>query len=168
MEQAQLLQLREALKRIFSFPITNITFKELQTTIFTILNQDRDLSNEVLNTLLNGNVQQENKPFLKTLADEFSVQARLSKDILEKGEFINFMSSDLLRQGDLALFTNQLRRLDGETFHFFSDPEGIVRIIEHFIGRLEEIGRVDKSKKFIKEHETNIKKLRERLKGLFS
>lgn len=170
----QLKLVKNSLKRIFSLPITRSTFKEVQSTIFNAVDRDQDNANSLLESLMTGEMKQngetppESRQTMESLIDEFCIPTRLSRDILEKGEFINFMSSDLLRQGNTALFTNYVRRVDGEQFQFFAEPEGFIRLLEHFTGRLEEIQRIDKSKKFLKGHAEELEKLKERIDQLIS
>lgn len=167
LEETQVKQLMGAFKRIFSLPITKSTFKELQTAIFNILQQDQDKSTTVIESLLNGEAAQGIKQGkFQDFIEEFSIPTRMSRDILEKGEFINFMSSDLVRQGNKALFINYVRRVDGEHFQFFAEPEGVIRLLEHFTGRLEEISRADKSNKFLEGHSEELKRLRDRFEKL--
>lgn len=170
-EENQIIQLKKGLQRVFAFPISYTTFKEMQTTVFSLVNQSEEKANEVLHALLSGEIKKsegESKNTLSTLVDEFGIPARLSRDVLEKGEFINFMSSDLLRQGDRALFTNHVRRVDGACFRFFSEPEGILRLLEHFTGRLEELNRGDKNKVFLKGYKEELRRLKERIEALNS
>lgn len=165
-EETQLTTLKNSLKRVFSLPITRSTFKEVQSTIFNTVERDQDKANLLIESFLNGTSKESESPEIQDVVNEFSIPIRLSRDILEKGEFINFMSSDLLKQGNKALFTNYVRRVDGEHFQFFAEPEGIIRLLEHFTGRLEEIGRVDKSNRFLKAHNEDLEKLKERIEEL--
>ncbi|MBA3720963.1 MAG: DUF5414 family protein [Parachlamydiaceae bacterium] len=172
-QEEQLQKMKRALQRVFSLPITRSTFKEIQTTVFTFTSQDKDDANMVLEAILSGEVKLDGKSkekvngkLLKEIVDEYCIPTRLSKDVLEKGEFINFMSSDMLRQGNAILFTNDIRRVDGEHFQFFSEPEGIIRLIEHFTGRLEEINRLDNAKEFLKGHSNELLALKDRYEKL--
>jgi hypothetical protein len=169
-EKEQIQQLRYMLKRVYALPITQSTYKEVQTTIYNVCNQSTESANRVLEALLRAQAPtgQGDEQGITLLIEEFSVPTRLSKDILEKGEFINFMSSDLLQQGNRALFINHIRRVDGKHFQFFSEPEGILRLLEHFTGRLEEIKQADPSKNFLESHATEIAALNKRFSDLAS
>jgi hypothetical protein len=169
LEDQDLRQLTLNLKRIFSFPLTKLTFKEIQRSIFTTVREDKDKANQVLESLLNGIPSQANQPDspFNQFIEEYTLPTRLARDVLEKGEFISFLSSDLVNPPH-PLFINQLRRMDGEEFQFLTEPEGIIHLLKHFLGRIEELHRLDKSKTFIKAHSPELRLIKDKLDKLLS
>lgn len=166
LEEQEARHLEQAFNRIFSFPITKLTFKEIQRSVFTVTKENRDKANQVLEAFLTGNSKQEDQDqAFKELADQFSAKVRLARDVLEKGEFISFLSSDLINPTH-PLFINQVRRIDGEEFQFLTEPEGIIHLLKHFIGRVEELQRIDKTKAFMKHQSNELKSIRDRLDQL--
>ena len=73
--------------------------------------------------------------------------ARLAKEVFERGEFVNIITSDLVTQEEQFAFVNRLRRIDGEEFVFMSDPQNTVHLVTHFVGRLYELEKNPKVEK---------------------
>lgn len=165
LQEQDIDHLGQAFKRIFAFPVSRISFKEVQRSIFMIAKEDRDKANQIMDALLNGEAKQDKNPDLQDLINEFTPLVRLSKDVLEKGEFISFLSSDLVNPSH-PLFINQIRRIDGQEFQFLAEPEGIVHLLKHFVRRIEELQRMDKGNQFFKNQATELKELRNRLDKL--
>ncbi len=170
LEEDEIKQLTQILKRTFALPITKSTYNEIQRSIFKAVDENVDRANEVLVSLLGGEVKKDNdnSPDSPTqdFLDEFSVQVRLAKDIYERGEFLNFISSEVINARNNVLFSNFIHKLDGNQFQFLTDPEGIVQLASHFLGRVEEIKRIDKSKRFIKNKKEDLQNLKERLEHI--
>ncbi len=168
LEKKDIDQLRQVFRRIFSLPVTRSSFKEIQRSIFTAVGEDKNKANEVLDALLNGEQDKSSSSNFQELIEEFGVRTRLAREVLERGEFINFLSSDLINPGQHILFVNFIRRIDGQEFQFLTEPEGIVYLLKHFLGRIEEIQRIDKSKEFIKNQANDLKELKDKLDKLIS
>lgn len=167
LEDKEVNLLTQILDRIFSFPITKMTFKEVQRNVFTVVGEDREKANQVLKALVTGQLAKDSSNAFRNFVEEFGVRARLSRDVLEKGEFINFLSSDLINPSN-PLFVNQIRRMDGQEFQFLTEPEGILHLIRHFIGRVEEFNKADQSKNFIKNHAGELEEIKNDLDKLMA
>lgn len=147
MDDKKLANVKKGLKRVFSMPITRSTFRELQNALIATTEGDRDMANTVLESLMVG--ESKSGGGLRTIIDEFSVQAQLSRDVFEKGEFINMITSDILTQPGNVVFSNRIRRVDGEEFHFITDIESTVQLLVHFIGRLQELEKTEPTKEIL-------------------
>ncbi len=168
----QLLMVLEGnLKRIFAMKITRSTFRELQNVIFSCAGQNRDLATFLFETLLSGQAKpaptnERHKAILDELVREFTIPARLAKEVFERGEFISMVTSDAITQQDEIALFNRLRRIDGEEFAFLSDTENTVHLLHHFVGRLFELEKNPSGKKQLEKHKKELGVLAERLKQL--
>jgi hypothetical protein len=168
LEEHEAQQLYQAFKRIFSLNISKSTFKEVQRTIYTATKENREKTEQIVEVLLNGpnySVERIDSNF-KKIIEEFGAPVRLARDVIERGDFISFLSSDLIAPSDRPLFINFIRRVDGEELQFLTEPEGVIHLIKHFIARLEELKRFDPDKKFAPEQTRDLQKLKERLENV--
>lgn len=159
------------MKRIFAMKITRSTFRELQNVILTCANQDQQIANFLFETLMTGQIKQplsseKHRLVLEEVIKDFTIPARLSKEVHERGEFINIITSDLVNQGDQYAFLNRIRRIDGDEFIFLSDPQNTLHILQHFVGRLHELKKAPKGDELLSKHKDELTFIRERLKQL--
>lgn len=159
------------LKRIFALKISRSTFRELQNVILACANQNQALANFLFETLLTGQIKgnitnEKHREIIEECTKLFTIPARLAKEIYERGEFINIVTSDLVTQGDESAFLNRVRRIDGEEFTFLSDPANTVNLVQHFVGRLQELESNPKAKEHLNQHKEALKLASERLKQL--
>src|SRR5436190_1812662 len=82
--------------------------------------------------------------------------SRFTKEVSERGDFVNILTSDLLAKGDQFIFMNHLRRIDGTEFDFMSDPQNTVNVANHFIGRLLELDKNPKGKIALSNHKKEL------------
>lgn len=159
------------MRRIFAMKISRSTFREIQNTILNCVDQNKDLANFLFETLLTGQIKsdianEKHHEILEEIIKNFTIPARLAKEVFERGEFINIITSDLVSQEDEFAFLNRIRRIDGEEFVFMSDPQNTVHIVNHFVGRLYEIDKNPKAKEALKEFKKDLALMSERLKQL--
>lgn len=159
------------LRRIFAMKITRSTFREIQNVILNCVNQNKELGNFLFETLLTGQLKGEitnekHREIIEEVIKNFTIPARLAKEVLERGEFINIITSDLVNQEDQYAFVNRLRRIDGEEFLFMSDPQNTVHLVNHFVGRLSELDKNPKAKEELSKYKKELSMLGERLKQL--
>jgi hypothetical protein len=159
------------LKRIFAMKVTKSTFRELQNVIMTIANQNKETANFLFETLLTGQIKEgvtneKQNEMLEEIIKDFTIPSRLAKEVFERGEFVNMITSDLVAQQEEVAFLNRLRRIDGEEFLFLADPQNVVHILQHFIGRLYEIDKAPPGKGKLEKHKKELALLSDRLKQL--
>ncbi len=159
------------LKRIFAMKITRSTFRELQNVILNCANQNKDLANFLFETLFTGQIKGEivsekHREVLDEVIKDFTIPARLSREVHERGEFVNIITSDLVWQEEQFAYLNRVRRIDGEEFIFLSDGQNTVHLASHFIGRLVELENHPKAKPELEKYKKELKVLAERLKQL--
>lgn len=159
------------MKRIFAMKISRSTFRELQNVILNCVNQNKDLANYLFETLLTGQIKgdisnEKHREILEDVIKNFTIPARLAKEVSERGEFINIITSDMITQEDQFAFINRLRRIDGEEFVFMSDPQNTVHLVNHFVGRLQELEKNPKGKPELNKFKKELSMLSERLKQL--
>lgn len=130
------------LKRIFATPIGYTTFREFQNIVFNCANNNQDTANFFFEMLINGKLTQEvadhQKKSAESLISQFMMVVRVAKDVHERGEFINFITSDMLAQQDRCVFLNRLARVDGQEFLLMSDVQNTCHLIRHLLARLLE------------------------------
>jgi len=159
------------LRRIFAMKITRSTFRELQNVILSCANQNKDIANFLFETLLTGQIRasipnENHREILEELIKDFTIPARLAKEVYEQGDFINIITSDLLSQQDQYAFINRLRRIDGEEFTFMSNPQNTLHLLQHFAGRLLELEKAPKGKEELDKFRKELGLVADRLKQL--
>lgn len=159
------------MRRIFAMKISRSTFRELQNVILNCVNQNKDLANFLFETLLTGQIKGEvanekHQEILEEVIKNFTIPARLAKEVHERGEFVNIITSDMVSQEDHYAFLNRIRRIDGDEFVFMSDPKNTVDLVNHFVGRLYEMAKNPKAKNELEEFKKELNMLGERLKQL--
>lgn len=159
------------LKRIFAMKITRSTFRELQNVILSCTNQNKEMANFLFETLLTGQIKhkitnEKHREILEDVIKDFTIPARLAKEVNERGEFVNIITSDLLTQEDQFAFLNRIRRIDGEEFVFMSDTQNTLHLLHHFVGRLFELDNAPKGKEELGKYKKEIKVIAERLKQM--
>lgn len=159
------------MRRIFAMKITRSTYREIQNVILTCANQNKEIANFLFETLLTGQVKGEipNEKHLEILEEvikNFTIPARLSKEVHERGEFINIITSDMVSQEEQFAFLNRVRRIDGEEFVFLSDTQNTIHLATHFIGRLMELEKNSKAKAEIDKFKKELSLMAERLKQM--
>ncbi len=159
------------MRRIFAMKITRSTFREMQNVILNCTNQDKDLANFLFETLLTGQFKtpitnEKHREILEDVIKNFTIPARLAKEVFERGEFINIITSDLISQQEQYAFLNRLRRIDGEEFVFLSDPQNTMHLLQHFTGRLIELEKAPQGKEQLAQFKKEISLIAERLKQI--
>lgn len=159
------------MRRIFAMKITRSTYRELQNVILNCANQNKDLANFLFETLLTGQIKatvpnEKHREILEDVIKNFTIPARLSKEVYERGEFVNIITSDLVTQQDQSAFLNRLRRIDGEEFIFMSDTQNTVHLVQHFVGRLYELENSKNAKEELAKHKKELGLIADRLKQL--
>lgn len=159
------------MKRIFAMKISRSTYREIQNVILSCTNQNKEIANFLFETLLTGQIKGEisNEKHIEILEEvikDFTIPARLSKEVHERGEFVNIITSDMVTQEDQFAFLNRVRRIDGEEFVFLSDTQNTVHLATHFIGRLYELVNNSKGKVELDKYKKELSLLAERLKQM--
>ncbi len=159
------------MRRIFAMKVSRSTFREMQNVILNCVNQNKDLANFLFETLLTGQIKGEvtnekHQEIIEEVIKNFTIPARLAKEVAERGEFINIITSDLVSSEDQFAFVNRLRRIDGEEFAFMSDPENTMHLLNHFAGRLYELEKNPKAKTELQKFKKELGILGDRLKQL--
>lgn len=134
-----------SLKRIFAMKLSRSTFREVQNIVFKVAAGDREFVTDIFEALFTGNI----KPSLtndslvqdhmKEICKNYTILVRLAKEIYERGDFVNMVTSDLVTQENEVAFLNRIQRIDGEEFMFITDPASCVHLLQHFFARLQEL-----------------------------
>ncbi len=159
------------LRRIFAMKITRSTFRELQNVLLNCTNNNKELANYLFETLLTGQIKgtlnnEKHQEVLEDVIKHFTIPARLAKEVHERGEFINIITSDLITQQEECALFNRIRRIDGEEFVFLSDPQNTVHLLQHFVSRLQEFQTQDKGREALAKLKKELSIIGERVKQL--
>jgi len=159
------------MRRIFAMKISRSTFRELQNVILNCTNQNKEVANFLFETLLTGQIKasipnEKHREILEEVIKNFTIPARLAKEVYERGEFINIITSDLVTQQDQSAFLNRLRRIDGEEFIFMSDTQNTLHLVQHFVGRLYELQSNKNAQAELAKYKKELGLIAERLKQL--
>ncbi|AAF39669.1 hypothetical protein C6H88_04505 [Chlamydia muridarum str. Nigg] len=158
------LLLEGNLKRIFATPIGYTTFREFQNVIFNCAQGQQELANFLFEMLINGKLLQElpagQKQSAQSLIVQFMMLIRVAKDIHERGEFINFITSDMLAQQERCVFLNRLSRVDGQEFLLMTDVQNTCHLIRHLLSRLLEAQKNPIGEKNLQEVQEDLDSLR--------
>ncbi|WP_213318892.1 CT_584 family protein [Chlamydiifrater volucris] len=158
------------LKRIFATPVGYTTFREVQNVVFNCSENDQEKANFFFELLINGKLTKELPAKQQTAAhaliSEFMMPIRVAKDVHERGEFINFVTSDMIAQQDRCVFLNRLARVDGQEFLLMTDVQNTCHLIRHFIARLMEAQKNPAGEKNLAEISEDILSLKNYLEEL--
>ena len=158
------LLLEGNLKRIFATPIGYTTFREFQNVVFNCSQGQQELANFLFEMLINGKLLQElpagQKQSAQSLIVQFMMLIRVAKDIHERGEFINFITSDMLAHQERCVFLNRLARVDGQEFLLMTDVQNTCHLIRHLLSRLLEAQKNPIGEKNLQEIQEDLVSLR--------
>jgi len=126
--------LNQQFQRIFTLPVTRLTFRELQMALSTALNNDAKSIQSVTEQLLSNEFTSDSN--LEEFFKEYSVPFRVAKQIQDNGEVLSMLSTDIGTQGDNLLFQVRIRRIDGGEYTFITDAGGFLQVAEHIVQRL--------------------------------
>lgn len=172
-EEKKVIQLDKALERIFAFPISRSTFRQLQNVIFAVTEGNQETSTAILEALITGEIKQDgNKsiqvPGFKKLTEKYCVLVQVAKDVLERGEFINLVTSDVLQNPQAVVFANRIRRVDGEEMHFITDATSTMQLVHHFLNRIQEIDRAEPAKGVVEGVKKELGAIQQKLEELLT
>lgn len=144
------------LKRIFSMKVSRSTYREVQNVVVAATQGNNEDSESLFKSLVTaeiptGLVKGDAQKKLKALAEDYSIPIRLAKDVLERGEFVNLLTSDTLNSDNKILFLNRVRRIDGDEFQFITDPASTAHLLQHFVGRMHELAANDGGKESLSQ-----------------
>lgn len=171
LDEKNLTQLDASLKRIFAMKITRSTFRELQNVLIALAQGNKHLTNDLYESLITGNVKPgvaKDMAELQSITKQFMIPIRLSKEIFERGEFINIITSDTISQDKEIALLNRIRRIDGDEFLFITDIPSTVSILKHFYGRIQEFEKSEEGKKQLGAFKRDLASLGQALQQLAS
>lgn len=164
-------ELTKNLQRIFALPMSRSTYRELQNIVLTSLGGNKDNANLFFEALLTGEIKKDivknnQMNVLKKCIEQFSIPARVAKDVFERGEFVSLLTSDILLQGNRPIFLNRIRRIDGEELQFVTDIDSTMHMVQHFVNRLQEVQRDENLKPIIGNFNAQLRALQASIEEL--
>lgn len=155
--------LNQQFQRIFTLPVTRLTFRELQTAIATALNEDHEAAKTLIESLL---TDQPRHASMETFFKKYSVPFKVAKQIQDNGEVLSMLTTDIGSQGDNLLFQARMRRIDGGEFTFVTDSLGFLQVAEHIISRMANITSTPSGKAMISHLKPRLEALEKSIKDL--
>lgn len=164
-------ELDKSFKRILTMPMSKSTFRQLQNAIFASADKNIESANELIESLLTGNVKKDisSNVSAKTLDSFFlnyAVPLSVARDVAEKGEFVSLITSDIIPHPSLAILSSRIKLVDGEEFQFLTDPESTLQFARHFLSRLQEFSQIESGKNVLTHHKDELKALADTLKEM--
>lgn len=169
-DEKQMKMLEQTFKRIFAMPITRSTFRELQNTVAIIFEGDKDSFGKVIESLLIGRVRggenEDDDSRFRTFVEEYTIQTRTAKDIIERGEYISVITSNVVSQANKPIFIHRMRRIDGEEFQFITDIDNILNILNYLVDRVQDLDKNEVTKKILTKHKKEFQSLQTKVEKL--
>ena len=161
----------KAFERVFAFNITRSTFRQLQNVIFAITEGNKEVSTAILESLLLGEPKTEsnnaiNSGHFKKFAEKYGIRTQVAKDVLERGEFINLLTSDILQNPQAIVFANRIRRVDGEELQSITDAESTLQVVNHFLNRIQEVDKAEPARNIIDAIANDLNAIRDKIDDL--
>jgi hypothetical protein len=166
-------QMRIVCRRVFAMPITRTTFRELQSALMSVTQIDQESFKMLMESFLTGKVLaalEAKGPTgdLQGFINEYSIQGLVAKDVHDRGDFVNFISSDVLSQPNRLIFSNCIKTIDGKEHNFLTDIETMVSMTNHMVGRLQEANNTEVGKEVIKKQKNELLKAKALLDKLLA
>lgn len=170
-DEKKLGQLDKAFERVFAFNVTRSTFRQIQNVIFALAEGDKEVATAILEALLIGEVKSDahksiNNNGFKRFLENYSVRTQVAKDVLERGEFINLVTSDILQNPQNIVFANRIRRIDGEELQFITDTESTMQLVNHFLNRIQEVDKAEPSRNVVNGITGDLKAIKSKIDEL--
>lgn len=155
-EVSALKRLRDQLQRIFAMKITRSTFREVQNALLLAVKGDHEKAQSLFESFSQRKIPSEHdhgegKALFENMIHEFTIPVRLAREVAEKAEFINIITSDAMTQADRFAFLHRIRRIDGEEFSFATDLEGSLSLVQHLLSRTRDLKQTEKGLAAVQE-----------------
>lgn len=164
-------KLSQDLQRIFSLKISKSTFREVQNAVVQATKGDKAETEALFQSLYTGKATDglakgEALDNLYDLVEHYNIPVRVAKDVLERGDLINMITSEVTGDAEHFLFVNRIRRVDGEEFQFITEPASTLHIVQHFISRLHECQKKDAGVKVVANLREQLQQVKKQLDTL--
>lgn len=173
MSEKALSLLEGGLKRIFSLPVTQMTYREVFNLVLVAAEGDKEMPERLLEALATRKMPEKwseaDKERLRKLSDQYSMSIRISREVMDRGEFLSLLTTDVVdgqQQKQQMLFLNRVRRIDGEGFQFLTDPLATAQLLAHFISRLSDLKETDAGAELLNKLSGDLGKVRDLLDDL--
>lgn len=147
------LQFRNYLVRLFGLPVVRTTIREFHSNLARFVNGDEALLKTLMEAFIQGKlpIEMQSKEHLRDMIDEFSPLVKLAKEVHDRGDFLNFVTSDQVSYQDKIVFHHYIRQVDGEEMRFVTDIQTMSQLIHHLTQRLADAANAESSQKDLEE-----------------
>lgn len=166
LDKKTLLLIKEQLQRLFALNITRSTFREVQNIV--LAHTSSTLQEKIYSSFLSGKadskcIDKNNRTLFEEVIQHFYPLIQIAKDVYEKGEFVNFITSDTLNRNGSITFFNRIRRIDGKEFDFATDTSTSLQLLHHFLRKVRELPNLKSTKKQKESLQKNLLAIREEI-----
>ncbi|MCB1112852.1 MAG: DUF5414 family protein [Chlamydiales bacterium] len=170
-DDIKVAQMHKVFDRIFAMPISRTTFREVQSALLAFCEGKQEPYKLMFEALLTGKTPDDLSKLtkggeLQSFITKFQVKTFVAREVHEKGEFINFITSDLITHPNRVVFANCIRCVDGKELRFLTDIESTLQLLNHFVGRVHEAEKVEASKEAISGFKNELTKLKSKIEEL--
>lgn len=143
-DEKSLVQLEQSLQRIFGLRIGRTTFREAQNAVLAAAQGNKDDAAKLFEMLLSGELNEnginsDTLRQMRSLIATYGIPFRLARDVYERGDFLQVITSDTIYQSERPLFVNRIKRIDGKEHQFICDVQSTLHLLTHFLSRLQEL-----------------------------
>lgn len=153
LSREQTANFKNYLKRLFGLPIQRTTIREFHSNLARFVHGDEKLLKDMMEAFIKGTLPADlqAKEHLRNLIEEFSPLVRLAKDVHDRGDFLNFVTSDQISYEDRIVFNHYIRSVDGTEARFVTDIPTLVQLIHHLSQRLADASDAELSQKALED-----------------
>lgn len=171
LDEKKMEELEHTLQRIFGLKVGRTTFREAQNAILAIVNGNKDDATELLEIFLTGDIKdsqlvKHSLNQMRTLISHYSVPLRLARDVYERGDFLQVITSDTVFQNDRPMFVNRIKRVDGKEHQFICDVQSTLHLINHFLSRLQELETSNQKGRHLSPFNRELDSIHDKLKQI--
>lgn len=171
LDEKKLEELEQTLQRIFGLKIGRTTFREAQNAILSIVNGNKDDATALFEMFLSGEIKdnrlvKHSPNQMRTLINSYGVPLRLARDVYERGDFLQVITSDTIFQNERPMFVNRIKRVDGKEHQFICDVQSTLHLINHFLSRLQELETSNPKVRHLTSFSKELESIQEKLKAI--
>jgi len=143
-------QFRKYLQCLFALPLVRTTIREFHSNLVRFLKGDEVLVKAFMEGFLSGEIA-DAEEHVRALVQEYSPLVRLAKEVHDRGDFLNFVTTDQVTLKEQVVFQHYLRTVDGVEYRFVSDIKTMGQLMHHLTQRLSDASGVELAQKELEE-----------------
>jgi hypothetical protein len=169
LDEKKIVELDHALQRIFGLKIGRTTFREAQNAILSSVGGSKDDATALFEMFLTGEIKDDRlvkHSQMKALIQHYGIPLRLARDVYERGDFLQVITSDTVFQNERPIFVNRIKRVDGKEHQFICDVQSVLHLINHFLSRLQELETGNAKARHLSSFSRELESIQDKLKQI--